>query len=112
VQPQPKPVIVEAPQPKPTLNTETVQKKKPVATEPTKKLIPEITTAVAVEVATTTASTSTPEPQPEIKPVEVARKIPQEESGSWVTVLGVLAALLAAAAAVTGALAWREKNRY
>ncbi len=112
VQPQPKPVIVEAPQPKPTLNTETVQKKKPVATEPTKKLIPEITTAVTVEVATTTASTSTPEPQPEIKPVEVAREIPQEESGSWVTVLGVLAALLAAAAAVTGALAWREKNRY
>jgi hypothetical protein len=112
VQPQPKPVIVEAPQPKPTLNTETVQKKKSVVTERTKKLIPEITTAVTVEVATTTASTSTPEPQPEIKPVEVARKIPQEESGSWVTVLGVLAALLAAAAAVTGALAWREKNRY
>lgn len=112
VQPQPKPVVVEVPKPKPTLNTETVQKKKATATEPTKKLIPEITTAITVEAATTTASTSTPEPAPEIKPIKIERTESSDESGSWVTVLGVLAALLAAAAAVTGALAWREKNRY
>lgn len=112
VQPQPKPIVVEAPQPKTTLNTETVQKKKITTPEPTKKLIPEITTAITVEVATTTVSTSTPEPLPEIKPITTNRVVASDESGSWVTVLGVLAALLAAAAAVTGALAWREKNRY
>ncbi len=112
VQPQPKPVVVETTQPKPTLNTETVQKKKPAAPEPVKKFIPEITTTITVEAATTTASTSTPEPVPEIKPIKIERTESSDKSGSWVTVLGVLASLLAAAAAVTGALAWREKNRY
>jgi hypothetical protein len=113
VQPQPKSVIVEAPQPKPTLNTETVQKKKPVATEPTKKLIPEITTTVTDVIETvTTTHNSAQEENTEIRPNKAANNKQSSESGNWVTVLGVIAALFASAAAVTGALAWREKNRY
>jgi len=117
VQPQAeqKPVVAEISKPKVTSNTEAVQKKKPAAAPaptPTKTLIPEITTAVVIETVPTSTVTSTPEIQPEKELPRFETTVPAEESGSWVTVLGVLAALLAAAAAVTGALAWREKNRY
>lgn len=114
IKPEPQPVVIENPKPKTVLNTETVQKKKQTPEAPTtpKTLIPEITTAVAVEPAITATSTPAPEPPPEIKPIQAVKEVPQEKTGSWITVLGVLAALLAAAAAVTGALAWREKNRY
>jgi uncharacterized membrane protein len=95
------------------LNTETVQKKKPVATEPTKKLIPEITTTVTDVIETvTTTHISAQEENTEIRPNIAANNKQSSESGNWVTVLGVIAALFASAAAVTGALAWREKNRY
>lgn len=97
---------------KTTTNTESVQKKKTI-TLPTlqKDLIPEIPPIVTELPATSTTSSA-----PESKPVAsepIAPAVTEEESdGNWVTVLGVLAALLGAAALVTGGLAWREKNRY
>lgn len=94
-----------------TLNTESVQKKKTVTTTaPQKDLIPEIPPLVTELPATsTTSSASTTPAAPE--PIAAAA-IEKESDGNWVIVLGVLAALLAAAALVTGGLAWREKNKY
>jgi len=112
--PTPKPIVTVEIKSKPPSNTEVIQKKKVVSPEVApKKTTPEI----SVDTIAATSSTSTaeiiPEPTAEITPTPPEKNIPQpEKTGGWITVLGVLAALLAAAAAVTGALAWREKNRY
>lgn len=116
--PEPQAVVVENQKPKTTPTTETVQKKKTTTNKPapTKNIIPEITTEITVA-AETEAPTSTINIQPtennvEIKPDNTQHINPTNEPDKWITVLGVIAALFASAAAVTGALAWREKNQY
>lgn len=110
----PKPIVTVEIKPKPSSNTEVIQKKKVVSSEVApKKLIPEISMVTTAATSSTTTAEIIPEPTAEAAPAPRETNNAQpEKTGGWITVLGVLAALLAAAAAVTGALAWREKNRY
>lgn len=118
VQPTPEPQQpTPAPKPKTTTsqssNTETVQKKKtePVRGAPT---ITSSATSTIETISNASATTSTTSSAPVVP--AAARINPMvetsDDNGNWITVLGVFAALLGAAALVTGALAWREKNRY
>lgn len=87
--------------PKPT------QKKKAVPRAPLPTGTPTIT-------ATTTTATTTSSTEPFLTTPPVPDQMPpSDDSGKkWVTVLGIVALLLAIAAAVSGALAYREQRRY
>ena len=64
-------------------------------------------------VATTTPAAQTTSTELIAPPTQQTNSNQTDEDDTrWVTVLGTVAGLLAVAAAVSGALAWREKNRY
>ncbi len=95
-------------------NTKKVQAKKPVAAPKIISAIADPQTAPATDSSTTPETTTNTTTDSIAAPPRQPRATPPEENqtGNWVTVLGVLAGLFGVTAAVTGGLAWREKNRY
>lgn len=111
---KPQPKIVAAPVPTQS-NTSSDQKKTTTAVKPAPKQITPIV-VTEISVTSTMATTSTLETitttTSTVASIKTKPPTTEDENGSWITVLGVIAALFAVGAAVTGGLAWREKNRY
>lgn len=124
--PPPTPVVTPAPTPKPPQPEPQQEKPAPkqstkIESAPTKSVVPTPLTKKSEPASSNTDSVQTPSSTPivttstpSIAPTTIPTppSIGPTEDTNWVKVLGIVAALLAIATAVSGALAYRERRKY